>query len=74
MPEFSSQRFRAALGLVLLAASAVRGVTTRPLLPVPVASDAATLAAAPDPAHFLFAVGGDNRATGRNVPMPPTAR
>ena len=48
--------------------------TTRPLLPLAVPPAAVPLAPPADPNHFMFAVGGDNRATGRDVPMPPTAR
>lgn len=45
--------------------------TTRPLLPLP--SSASMLAPPADPNHFMFAVGGDNRAAGRDIPAPPTA-
>jgi hypothetical protein len=47
---------------------------TRPLSPVPVGSSAQEIVPPADSNHFMFAVCGDNRATARGVPMPPTAR
>ncbi len=46
--------------------------TDRLLAPLPITGET-SLGAAPDPAHFTFVVGGDNRAVGRGVPPPPTA-
>ena len=57
--------------LLAAACTLARAESTQPLLPLP--STAARLAPPADPQHFMFAVGGDNRATGRSVPMPPTA-
>lgn len=47
--------------------------TTRPLLPIPTHPAPHIEAAPANPAHFTFVLTGDNRATGRGVPMPPTA-
>jgi hypothetical protein len=44
--------------------------TTQPLKPVPGGSR--SLATPASPTHFTFALSGDNRSTGRNVPQPPT--
>ncbi|HVW21005.1 MAG TPA: metallophosphoesterase [Opitutaceae bacterium] len=64
---------RLSLAVLLLAAGSARAESTRPLAPLPLPAPAAALAPAPDPDHFMFSVGGDNRAAGRGVPMPPTA-
>lgn len=64
--------FRRLLFLFLLEPFLFAG-TSRPLLPLPASSPAMQLAPPADPNHFMFAVGGDNRATGREVLMPPTA-
>ncbi len=58
----------------LLVAACAGAATDRPLLPLPSGPAVQAPAAAADPQHFAFIVGGDNRATGRGVPMPPTAR
>jgi hypothetical protein len=73
MQPFHSAPIRSGLALCLLCGCA-NGATIRLLVPAPVVSAAARLQAASDPGHFMFAVAGDNRATAKNVPMPPTAR
>ncbi len=60
--------------LFFLGAIAAAGETTRALLPLPVPSAASQIAPPADPEHFMFAIAGDNRAAGRDVPPPPTAR
>lgn len=67
---------KSALGpavLLLLLTTGASAATTRELLPLP-GTAAGPLAPPADPNHFTFAVGGDNRSTGRGVPAPPTAR
>jgi len=60
--------------LLSLLAPAAGGETTRPLLPLPTSLSATPLTPPADAEHFMFAVSGDNRSTGRGVPAPPTAR
>lgn len=62
----------AALALALTNCSAS---TTRPLLALPCGINMVqrSLSPAAAPNHFTFVMGGDNRSTGRGVPMPPTA-
>ncbi|HZT44124.1 MAG TPA: metallophosphoesterase [Chthonomonadaceae bacterium] len=60
------------LGLTLLSRPCLAD-STRPLLPLPgSATDRQSLPRS-DPDRFTFVVAGDNRSTGRGVPMPPTA-
>ncbi len=47
--------------------------TTRPLAPLPATPEIRKVVPAVDPDHFAFVLAGDNRAAGRNLPMPPTA-
>lgn len=47
--------------------------TDRKLEPIPTTPRVIGLMAPADPDHFVFALAGDNRSTGRNIPMPPTA-
>ena len=72
------ETFRSFCGALLLltcAASVGRADTTRPLLPLPCGINVTqqTLAPPATPGRFTFVIGGDNRSTGRGVPMPPTA-
>ena len=62
------------LSLLALCLAVVPSIadTTQPLKPVPGSSRSAPAAPA-SPTHFTFALSGDNRSTGRNVPQPPTA-
>lgn len=62
------------LSLLILLGPALFAGEARPLSPVPVGSSAQRIIPPADPNHFMFAVCGDNRATARGVPMPPTAR
>ena len=81
--QLANYKIQSATGLkVLVLMSLLAGLvkngsasTTRPLLPLPCGINATqrTLALPPDPNHFIFVMGGDNRSTGRGVPMPPTA-
>ena len=61
------------LAAVVSALPAAGAPSARVLPPVPGTAAAAALPPPADPDHFVFAVGGDNRAAGRGVPMPPTA-
>ncbi len=65
---------RFSLSVLLAVAPAVFAESTQPLQPIPILSAGASIAPAADPSHFMFAVGGDNRAAARGVSMPPTAR
>ena len=47
--------------------------STRPLLPLPAGNTPHLVSVPADPNHFVFAVAGDNRSTGRGIPAPPTA-
>jgi hypothetical protein len=71
-PSLSGRLLLAAAVCSAAAAGAVAS-TVQPLEPAPVAGSHALFQAPADPDHFVFAVAGDNRATGRDVPMPPTA-
>jgi len=42
-------------------------------LSLPTTPEIRRIAPAADPDHFTFVLAGDNRAAGRNLPMPPTA-
>ena len=63
----------AAALLLLSAGGPCRGASTHPLSPLPTWA-ARHIAPPTDPVHFMFLVGGDNRAAGRGVPAPPTAQ
>ncbi len=62
--------FLATLCLLQLSLIPTYGSTTKRLLPLP--TDSKVTSKPKNPDHFTFVVTGDNRAAGKNLPMPPT--